>query len=55
MLVVRRRAQEDHYALTPFAKGAILAVQAEYRGRRINPLLRYWRAGVRVVRERLGR
>ena len=55
MLVIRRRVQEEHYALTPMAKALILAVQGRYRGARINPVLRYWRAGVRVLRERFRR
>ncbi|MFC7765022.1 biotin carboxylase [Leucobacter soli] len=55
MLVIRARAQEEHYALTPLVKRLIPAVQSAYRGERIGTITRYWRAGVRVLREKLGR
>lgn len=55
MLVIRQRAQEEHYALTPLVKRLIPAVQAKYRGTRLGTVTRYWRAGVRVLREKLGR
>lgn len=50
MLVTRRRAQEDHYALRPETKQLIPSLLGKYRGKRLSTVARYWRAGIYRLR-----
>ena len=50
MLITRRRAQQDHYALREDTKLLIPSILGKYRGKKISTLRRYWRAGLRRLR-----
>lgn len=50
LLITRRRAQEEHYALTDETKLLIPALLTKYRGRRVGTVRRYWRAALRRLR-----
>lgn len=51
VLMLRRRAQEEHYALKPESVRLIQSAQALYEARRISVLRVYWRGGLRRLRE----
>lgn len=53
LLVTRRRAQEEHYALTEETKLVIPALLTKYRGKRVPRIRRYWRAALRKLRGEL--
>ncbi len=50
MLIIRRRAQEEHYALTEGTKQLIPSLLNKYRGKKMPTVQRYWRAGLRRLR-----
>lgn len=50
MLITRRRAQEEHYALTADTKQLIPSILAKYEGKRLPTIQLYWRAGLRRLR-----
>lgn len=50
MLIIRRRAQKDHYALEEGTKQLIPSLLNKYRGKKLSTVRRYWRAGLRRLR-----